>query len=186
MARCGISTPRLARPLVVGGGSLRPWPWVAAGLLAAALAACGGGGSSPVVNSGSTTAPAATSTTSAPTTSTTAAPAGNQQVTITPNSGLKSPQTVTVAASGFSPGESLVITECAAEGASTGAGDCNLGGLQSVTADGSGKVTAQFRVVKGPFGANKIVCSTTQACLVSVTQATLSPTQEADAPISFG
>jgi len=34
-------------------------------------------------------------------------------------------------------------------------------------------------------GANNIVCCAGRACLISVTQATLSPTEEADAPISF-
>jgi hypothetical protein len=48
------------------------------------------------------------------------------------------------------------------------------------------RVSAEFTVSKGPFGANNIVCGPAQACLISVTQATPSPTQEADAPISFG
>jgi len=93
---------------------------------------------------------------------------------------------VLVQASGFSPGEALVVTQCAAKGAATGPGDCNLTSMQSITADSSGRVSVEFTVSKGPFGANKIVCGPAQACLISVTQATLSPTQEADAPISFG
>ena len=35
------------------------------------------------------------------------------------------------------------------------------------------------------LGANKIVCGPVQACLVSVTQATQSSTEEGDAPITF-
>ena len=89
-------------------------------------------------------------------------------------------------ASGFSPGEALVVTQCAAKGTATGPGDCNLTSMQSVTADAGGRVRAEFTVSKGPFGANKVVCVAAQACLISVTQATPSPTQEADAPISFG
>ena len=104
---------------------------------------------------------------------------------MTPASGLASSQTVTVEASGFSPSEALVVLECAAKGAATGSGDCNLAGMQSVMTNATGTVTTTLGVVKGPFGANKIVCSSTQPCLVSVTQASPSPTQEADTPISF-
>ena len=46
-------------------------------------------------------------------------------------------------------------------------------------------VKTELTVRKGPFGANNIVCGPDQGCLVSVTQATLSPTREADTPISF-
>jgi hypothetical protein len=106
-------------------------------------------------------------------------------VTVTPATGLKSTQTVVVQASGFSAGESLVVTQCAAKGTATQPGDCNLTGIQSVTADASGRVRVGFTVHKGPFGTNNIVCGAGQACLISVTQATLSPTEEADAPISF-
>jgi hypothetical protein len=114
------------------------------------------------------------------------APSGHQKVTVTPATGLKSGQKVLVQASGFSPGESLVVTECAAKGAATGPGDCDLNGMQSVTADASGQVKVDLTVTKGPFGANNIVCGPAQACLISVTQATPSPTQEADTPITFG
>jgi hypothetical protein len=93
---------------------------------------------------------------------------------------------VLVTASGFSPGESLVVTECAAKGAATGPGDCNLTKVKSVTSDAGGRVSVGFTVTKGPFGANNIVCGPSQGCLVSVSQATPTPTQEADAPISFG
>ena len=88
-------------------------------------------------------------------------------------------------ASGFSGNEALVVTECAPKGARTGAGDCNLTGMQSVTSDANGTVRADFTVDQGPFGANKVTCGPSQACLVSVTQASLSPTQEADERITF-
>jgi hypothetical protein len=58
--------------------------------------------------------------------------------------------------------------------------------MQSVTADTSGPVSVEFTVSKGPFGSNNIVCGPSQACLISVSQATPSPTQEADTRISFG
>ena len=114
-----------------------------------------------------------------------AAGGGAQQITVIPATGLRSGQQVQVQASGFSPGEPLVVTQCAAKGTATGPGDCNLTGMQGVTADGSGQVKAEITVTKGPFGANNIVCGPARACLISVTQATPSPAREADAPIAF-
>jgi hypothetical protein len=51
--------------------------------------------------------------------------------------------------------------------------------------DASGTVTIQFKVNQGPFGANQIVCSAAQKCLVSVAELVAAPTQEADADITF-
>ena len=68
-----------------------------------------------------------------------------------------------------------MVTECAAKGAATGPGDCDLNGMQSVTSDASGQVKIDLTVTKGPFGANNIVCGPAQACLISVTQATRRP-----------
>ncbi|MHB1594739.1 MAG: hypothetical protein ACYCO9_21730 [Streptosporangiaceae bacterium] len=89
-------------------------------------------------------------------------------------------------ASGFSPAQSLVVTECASKGTATGPGDCDLAGMQSVTSDAGGRVKVEFTVTKGPFGASNIVCGPAQACLISVTQPVPSPTQQANARISFG
>ena len=108
-----------------------------------------------------------------------------QRITVTPATGITSGQQIRVDASGFCPDEALVVTECAAKGARTGAGDCNLAGMLPTNSDGSGNVEINFTVTKGPFGANQIVCGPQQACLISVTQATLSPTEEADTPVSF-
>ncbi len=69
--------------------------------------------------------------------------------------------------------------------ARSGPGDCNLTGMLSVNSDAAGRVSTRLQVLRGPFGANKIVCGEQQRCLVSVTQASLSPTEEADAPIGF-
>jgi len=92
---------------------------------------------------------------------------------------------VQITATGFSPGASLVVTQCANKGNSTGPGDCNLAGIRTITANSAGQVATQFTVIKGPFGTNHIVCGSSQSCLVSVNPATTNPTQEADAPISF-
>jgi hypothetical protein len=155
----------------------------------AALAAGCSSGSGPLTRSGPPASASSASTTAPATaggTPSTASGGTKQQVTVTPATGLKSTQTVVVQASGFSAGESLVVTQCASKGTATGPGDCNLTGMQNVTADAGGRVRVGFTVRKGPFGANNIVCGAAQACLISVTQATLSPTEEADAPISFG
>jgi len=102
-----------------------------------------------------------------------------------PASGLVSGQIVSVSGSGFSPSEGLVVTECAAKGVNTGMGDCNLDAIVTTSSDPSGHVQVNFTVSKGPFGSNQIVCGAQQRCLVSVTQATLAPKEEADTPISF-
>ena len=146
------------------------------------LAACGSSGHS---SSSPTTATTATTAPSAASTAPPAAPAGGQHVTITPSQGLHSPATVHVTGTGFSPGEALVVAQCASKGTATTPGDCNLAGVQAATADSAGRVSATLTVIKGPFGTNHIVCSTSQPCLVSVTQPTASTSQEADAPITF-
>lgn len=162
-----------------------PRRWAVATALTLLAAGCSGG-SAPVTRSPTASAPATTATTPAASASPTATGKAVQHATVTPASGLKSGQKVLVQATGFSPGEALVVTECADKGTATGPGDCDLTSMQSVAADAGGHVSVQFTVSKGPFGANKIVCGPAQACLISVTQATPSPTQEADTPISFG
>src|SRR5579875_3255352 len=154
-----------------------------AAALAAGLVLAGCGGSSPKSSSTSTAATTSPGTTA----SSSSAPAGGgQKMTITPSTGLKTGQTVKVSATGFTPGETLVVTECANKGAQTGAGDCDLSALKPVTADSAGKVQTTFTVTKGPFGSSKVVCGAPNGCLISVTQETPTPSQEANAPISFG
>jgi hypothetical protein len=163
-----------------------PRRWPAALVLAALATGCGSSPSS-VTRSPTATSPPATTTAPATATPTpTSTTAHVPKVMLTPATGLKSGQQVLVQGSGFSPGEALVVTQCANKGTATGPGDCDLTSMQSVTSDASGRVMTHFTVTKGPFGANKIVCGPSQACLISVTQATPTPTQEADAPISFG
>lgn len=106
-------------------------------------------------------------------------------VQIRPARQLTSPAQVTVVGSGFSAGEALQVVECAQRGTSTAPGDCALDGMQSAVTDAQGNVRVRLTVVRGPFGANGVVCDAHQACLVAVTQASLTPTEEADATISF-
>lgn len=161
---------------------------VPAAALAVLAAGCGGGSAPltrpPSAPPGTSSAPASPSASSAVPSAT--APGAHPRITVTPASGLRSGQKVAVQGTGFSPGETLVVTECADKGTATGPGDCALNNLQSVTSDPSGRVSAELTVTKGPFGANKIVCGPAQRCLVSVTQPTPTPTEQATAPITFG
>ena len=111
---------------------------------------------------------------------------GGPRITVSPKSGLAASAVVEVTGSGFSPNQALVVNECAARGTATGPGDCNLAGLTAVTSDANGAIRVRFRVVKGPFGANEITCGATQRCLVSVSEASLTPSEEADVEITFG
>jgi hypothetical protein len=105
--------------------------------------------------------------------------------TVRPAAGLVEGQRVTVTGHGFSPGIALVVVQCLDRGTATSSGDCNLSALVNVRADASGEVSTVLTVSKGPYGTPPVLCSTTHPCLVSVTEATLTPTEEADAAISF-
>jgi hypothetical protein len=149
-----------------------------------ALAACSSG-SKVVVHTPTVSTQTGSASSTAATPSASESRASKLSAKVTPATGLSDKQQVQVDAAGFTAGEALTVIECAQKGNATGPGDCNLGGMTPVTADGLGNISVPLTVLRGPFGANKIVCSTKQPCLVSVTQASLNPTQEADAPISF-
>lgn len=107
------------------------------------------------------------------------------RVRIVPAAGLADGQRVLVVAHGFAAGEAVQIVECAQKGAATGPGDCDLGRMAPAQTDANGGLRMRVSVHRGPFGANNIVCGPTRPCLISVTQASLTPADEADAPISF-
>lgn len=161
-----------------------PTKVLATGAVLALAMACGSG-SEQVVRPPESEAPAGTTTpTSTPTTPTSQAPR-QLAAALHPATGLVEGQSVAVTGSGFSRGLALVVVQCLDRGTATGSGDCNLSGLVSVHADASGNVATHLRVSKGPFGTPPVLCSRTQRCLVSITEAALSPTEEADAAISF-
>jgi hypothetical protein len=169
---------------------------VAAGLAAVASVAlftgCGSG-SGNVVNRPATSVPSGEVSSAAPSTAgssgvssaASSRTGAGPQIVISPNTGLGARQAVRITGRGFTPGERLQVIQCADKGRATGPGDCNLAGMLSASADASGAVQATLTVLRGPFGSAGIVCSAAQACLVSVTQASLNPSEEADAPISF-
>ena len=151
-------------------------------MVLALCAACGGSPKAhntlPPIASSSTPA----SSSPAPTASLT----GKQTIAVTPRTGLKNGQTVHVTAAGFTPNETLGVIECVDKGDATGSGDCDISKLKTVTSDVSGKVSANFTVITGPFGSNNVSCSKKTPCLISVSQQTLVPTEEASVDISFG
>jgi hypothetical protein len=152
---------------------------------AAVLAGCGGG-SSDVVRppTGGTSSTSSAPSTPPPTSSTSSGPR-HPTVTVTPARGLHDGQSVKVIGKGFTPDEPLTVIQCADKGQKTGPGDCNLPAMFTVSSDADGRVSATLAVARGPFGANNVVCNAKQSCLISVTQASLNPTEEADAEISF-
>lgn len=150
----------------------------------AVLVACGGGSERVVRPPASAPAGSPTPVTAAPP-SPTASVRRHPVAAVQPAKDLVEGQRVTVTGRGFSPGLSLVVVQCLNRGAATGSGDCNLSQLVSARADASGNVTAQLAVSKGPYGTPPLLCSSAHPCLVSITEAQLQPTEEADAPISF-
>ena len=88
-------------------------------------------------------------------------------------------------ATGFSPDEPLTVIQCADKGQATGAGDCNLPSMLAASSDANGRLVTTLAVSRGPFGANAVVCTAKQPCLISVTQASLNPTEQANSAISF-
>jgi hypothetical protein len=105
---------------------------------------------------------------------------------VTPHAGLHNGESVHVIGAGFSPNETLGVIECADKGTATGQGDCDISHLKTVTSDSHGRVDTTFAVITGPFGSNNVTCTRATPCLLSVSQQTLAPTEEADARISFG
>jgi hypothetical protein len=148
--------------------------------VALVLASCSSSKSS---SSSSSSAAAPTTTAAAPTT-TAAAPA--QTLTITPSTGLKDKQVVTVVGKGYTAGSSYTIIECADKKAATGAGDCDLRGIKVAKADATGTVTGTYPVSKGPFGANNVMCAGAPGCILSVaTAGSANPSEVATGTISF-
>lgn len=179
-------TPRSWRGISVITRYVHARRWPTALLVAAAaatLTGCGGGSSPSVVNSTGLTPTTASPSSASP--STAPANSGKQTVSISPSTGLTTGTSVHVSGEGFTPNSPLVVNECADKGTSTGPGDCNLDGMVATTADASGKVSVDYVVTSGPFGANNIVCTAAQPCLLSVSQATLAPTEEASVSLTF-
>ena len=140
-------------------------------------------GSSSASSSGSSSGASGASASSGETTTTAASKLSES---ISPDTGLKDGDTVTITGKGFTAGSKYGFTECADKGNATGAGDCDLRTIKVATADSSGTVTSPFVVAKGPFGSNNIVCSASQPCEVSIANAgSANPTEVTTEHITF-
>jgi hypothetical protein len=155
-----------------------------AGVLLAVLVSLAACSSNKSASTTTTSAPQTTTTTAAPTTTTTAK--AGQQITLTPDTGLTNNESVSISGTGYPPGETLGITECADKGNQTTAGDCNLGAIAVTHASSTGTVSATYKVALGPFGQNQIVCTNPPGCLLSVSQAgSANPNAEATEDLHF-
>jgi hypothetical protein len=112
------------------------------------------------------------------------AAASGPAITVTPATGLHSQQVVHVSAAGFKPGTLLVVTECADKGTATGPDDCDLAHEQLVHAAKNGSVESSYRVTPGVFAPNRIDCTAVD-CVISVSELSFDPSQQASAEISF-
>jgi len=97
-----------------------------------------------------------------------AVPAGaTPLLTVTPNTGLLDGQSVSVSASGYTPGAGLAVLECTT-GASSES-DCDLSTVAYVNADASGAVSTTYGVFRVIFTANDgagVDCAPSQCVLV--------------------
>lgn len=145
------------------------------------LAACGGGSDQLVVRPPATRAPASAAASPSPARSVTIDP----HVTVNPSRHLHDGQAVEVRARGFGPNQSLIIIECVDLGKRTGQSSCDLGSLTGISIGADGTGAGQFTVRKGPIGSERLFCTDRHPCIVSVSQATLNPSQTASATIRF-
>lgn len=113
-------------------------------------------------------------------------------ITVTPSTNLAEGQTVTVRGARFKPGVSIIIVECVNHGANTQNTNCTgNGGLFGIppgfTPSANGTFTKTFVVHKSfsGIGGGYNTCSSSSPCIISVTEASQNPSEEADAPIRF-
>jgi uncharacterized low-complexity protein len=99
-----------------------------------------------------------------------ASAAGKPKVVVTPSTNLKNGESVSVAGSGFKPGDTVFIVECLVK--AKGEAGCLVKGIPtSLTISATGKLPrSKIKVVEGKIGNGK--CGTTKAnlkaCAVSV------------------
>jgi hypothetical protein len=99
-----------------------------------------------------------------------ASAAGKPKVVVTPSTNLKSGETVSVAGSGFTPGDTVYVVECLVK--AKGEAGCAVNGIPTgLTISSTGKLPrSKLKVLEGKIGNGK--CGTTKAnlkaCAVSV------------------
>ena len=105
-------------------------------------------------------------------------------ITVTPATGLKNGETVTITGSGFTAGDSLYAVQCLV--AATSAAGCDTTGATPITANSDGTLpSTTFKVTAGTIGSG--ACGTTAAnvrdCVITV--ATAAGTDAAQETIEF-
>jgi Neocarzinostatin family len=167
------------------------WRWLlslAIMVLIAAGCSDDSGGDSGDEDAATTTSEAATTTSEAATTTTSGEFAAGEfdcadsvpecDGSITPAEGLADGDTVTIEASGFEPNLALGLTQCGDENdpdqgfETTGAEQCNLRAVGTVTSDADGNVSTTYVVAAGQNmidnTAAGVTCDATHDCVVSV------------------
>jgi neocarzinostatin family protein len=159
---------------------------------AGATTPVGGGqvGSSPLISATTTTA-LTTATTTATTTkhqkkkARKEAAATTPVTTVSPNTGLRNGQSVTVSVSGFPKKDLLVVLECAPAGQAIVQADCNIPGVKFLTTNNSGAGSIPFTVITGTVGSNGNQCATvSDSCQIIASEE--SGAHSATADLSFG
>jgi hypothetical protein len=115
--------------------------------------------------------------------SSTTPPAG-PTVSVSPSTGLKNGQSVTVTGSGFTAGDSLFAVECLAS--ATGQAGCDIGSATAITANADGTLpSTTFTVATGTIGTGTCGTSSSNltACVINV--ATTAGTDAGTGAITF-
>lgn len=157
---------------------------MAAGLFALSLvfAACGGDDDEEADDTTTTEAAAdETTTTEAEVEETTTTAAERVfEATAEPTEGLTDGQAVSVSVSGFTPGLTLGINQCAElDGGAVGAEDCDLGGIQTIEIGDDGTGTGTINVKMSGIGSNAHDCKGEgERCFLSVGELSADPNAE--------
>lgn len=163
-----------------------------AGAKSTSHATAGATSKSGTSTSGQTSAPSGSRTTSGGSGGTHTVGPSSAAITVVPSTGLTNGQTVTIHGTHFKPGVSIIIVECVDKGANTQQTNCTGGsGLFGIPAGfrpaADGTFTRKFVVHKSfsGIGGGYNTCSSSSPCIISVTEPTNNPTEEADAHIYF-
>jgi hypothetical protein len=112
-----------------------------------------------------------------------AAPAG-PSLTVSPATGLKNGQSVTVTGTGFTPSDSVYVIECLAT--ATSSAGCNTAGATPVKVNADGTLpSTTFTVVTGTVGTGTCGTTASNSASCAVTVANASGGDAAAAPITF-
>jgi hypothetical protein len=160
-----------------------------AGVLTLALAACGSSGGSKSDSGDGSSTSSTTKSSKVDESSLKGCKAGapdpgteasKQRMSVDPCENLTNGQMVTVYVVGFTAGKVVGINQCSTETDDTGSG-CNLEGLKTLTVGADGTGTAQYPVIKGPFGKDNVVCAPPTQCLLSIGELAAGDVERADA-----